>query len=497
MVKLKYIALTVLTIVLFISCSEDKIEGVTTGKITGKVVMKGTNEPVENVKISTNPVSTTVFTDANGDFNMGEVTAQNYSVQAEKDGLLTNFEGVVLEGGLTVNVVFEMDVATANNKAPNTPVLSTPADNAEAVSLNAQFNWSGSDPENDTLEYTLTLKNNENNDELIFEKITDTFYNVQGLMRGVKYFWQVAATDNINNPVISEVSSFTTETFPNNAFAYVKNVSGNNVIYSSDLEGNEVLLTSQNTNSWRPRKNDAAQKIAYFQSVGGEVHIFTMNFDGSNKKQLTLDVPVNGFDLNEVDFSWSNNGSQIIYPNLDKLYRINLTGDGLTQIYQTTDGSLISEVDWSYDGSKIALKTNNLDGYNVKIFTIETATGNTLNTVLSGVSGAAGDVGFSIDGNRLLYTYDSSNFVDITGNYRRLDSNMFIYNFTDNSTTNLSENKPEGTNDLDARFSPTDGSIVFVNAQNDNTSKAIYTIEINSEIQRTERFTNAIMPDWE
>ena len=45
-------------------CSEDTIDVVLTGNISGKVTDKITGEALENVKITTNPASTTVFTDS-------------------------------------------------------------------------------------------------------------------------------------------------------------------------------------------------------------------------------------------------------------------------------------------------------------------------------------------------------------------------------------------------------------------------------------------------
>ncbi len=63
-------------------------------------------------------------------FEIQDLTVDDYSVQAEKDGYLTQFEGITITDDSTVNVIFEMDVETANNRPPDAPVLDTPADNA-------------------------------------------------------------------------------------------------------------------------------------------------------------------------------------------------------------------------------------------------------------------------------------------------------------------------------------------------------------------------------
>ena len=129
-----------------------------------------------------------------------------------------------------------------------------------------------------------------------------------------------------------------------------------------------------------------------------------MKPDGTDVQQVTSATPLIGFKQNEIDFSWSSNGDRIIYPSFDKLFLINKDGSGNQLIYQTTDGSFITECDWSYDESMIALKTNDIDGYNTNIFTIDMS-GNILTTVLTGITGAAGGLNISVDNQMLLYTY--------------------------------------------------------------------------------------------
>ena len=223
--------------------------------------------------------------------------------------------------------------------------------------------------------------------------------------------------------------------------------------------------------------------------------------DGSNLFKVTS-VPVAGFNNFEMDFSWSTNGQELIYSNFNKLYKINKDGSGLTLIYTTPDGSMISECDWSYDGSKIALKTNDFNGYNVKIYIIDMV-GSVVKTILTGVAGAAGGLNFSVDGQLLLYTKDVSAYQDGSGNYRQLDSRIFIYNLATNTTIDISteSDKPLGTNDLDPRFSPNNAQVIFMNTSNDNVSqKNVMTIDLSSsmtDLVRTALFSNAEMPDYE
>ena len=491
--KFKYIYLS-LFLIFFINCSEDKISSTGKGAITGKVVSVGYNAPMEDVKISTNPSSSIVFSDAFGEFVLLDVVIGDYSIQADKTGYLTKFEGITVIDEGTVNVIFEMDIETANNRAPDTPILITPTDNSINLEVEVELTWSGTDQDEDELTYSIEVLNDQNSEVLEFANLADTTYIVSSLNYGTKYFWQVAASDGINEPTRSAVYSFETLPFTDNRFFFVRNVSGNNVIFSGDEDGNEIQLTSSSANSWRPRKANSINKIAFLRTNGGNTHLYTMNLDGSDVFQVTNNVPVAGFNNEELDIAWRNNDTRLLYPSFDKLYRIAPSGSALQQLHQTLDGNFISEIDWDSTATRIALKTNNSSGYNVNIYTINTS-GAIQDVVLENVTGAAGGLDYSFDGTKLLYTYDTSG--NENGQYRQLDTEMFLYNFNTSSIMNISDGKPSGTNDLDPRFSPNESQIIFVNTSNDGVSqKDIYIIDINSGASREPIYLNAKMPDW-
>ncbi|MBQ0733496.1 carboxypeptidase regulatory-like domain-containing protein [Aquimarina celericrescens] len=487
---------SVLTVLVTISCSEDTIDLEGLGSVKGRVVQVGTNEPLENVKISTNPGSSTVFTNAEGFYLLENVPAGDYSLSAQKEGLLAVFEGITIIADIELEVVFEMDIESAGNRPPDAATLLSPADNTEDLPVDLQLVWSADDPDDDTLLFTVSLRNEDNATVEVFENIADTTFTITGLSYRTKYFWQVSSNDEINDPVNSTTFAFTTTNPPNNRIVFTRLVEGNSVIYSADESGGtEIALTSISKNSFRPRRNPTTGKIAFLQSVGSQTHLFTMNEDGSDVRQVTSQVGVSGFNLEEVDFSWDANGSKLLFPNQDKLYSINTTGSGLSLVYQTTNGNLITEVDKNENTGIIAIKTNDLDGYSVEIFTINTS-GVVQNIILSGVAGAAGGINLSVDGSQLLYTRDVSGSENTT--YRRLDSHMFIHNFSGDPTVDISVNKPSGTNDLDARFAPNEASIIYVNTSNDEISpRNIQTVLLSDLQERVGLLENAMMPDWE
>ncbi|HEX7869911.1 MAG TPA: carboxypeptidase-like regulatory domain-containing protein [Chryseobacterium sp.] len=483
------------------SCNEELVEQSQTGVLKGKVVKKGTNEPIPNAKVITTPSTQTVFSDKDGLFEIKNIPLGNYSVKAELSGYVANFQAVNIQGeNQTVTVVFEMSDDDSLNSPPTTPVLLSPIDNALNQPLTVELKWNSTDPDtSDVLKYRLIVKNNINTNVVEVNDLTVKNYTLNNLQYGISYFWQVAVSDGIHPEVLSAVFKFTTSTVPSNRFHYVQKQNGNLTIISSDSQGNHFQFTQTMYNSWRPRKNNNAGLVAFLRTEGGGTHIYTANPDGSNPFKVTQ-IPVSGFNNYEMDFAWSTNGNTLIYSNFDKLYRINKDGSGQQLLYTTPDGSLITECDWSYDNSKIALKTNNYNGYNVKIFIIDML-GNVTKNIVTGVSGAAGGLNFSVDGQKLLYTRDVSGYQD--SNYRQLDSRIFIYNLITNVILDVSaeSDKPTGTNDLDPRFSPNDSQIILMNTSNDNISqKNVVAIDLNTlmiDFVRTTLFTNAEMPDYE
>lgn len=498
-----YIKIFSILILLFslASCSEDLVEQSQKGTLKGKVVKKGTNVAIANAKIFTTPSTQTVFSDKDGMFEIKDIPKGNYSIKAELTGYVANFQAVNIQSeNQIVTVVFEMDDDESLNSPPTAPVLLSPIDNAENQPLTVQLSWNATDPDKtDSLTYKLTVKNNINTNVIEVNDLKVKTYTLSNLQFGVSYFWQVSVSDGIHPDVLSPVFKFTTNATPANRYHYVRKQNGNLVIMSSDSQGNNFQLTSSASNSWRPRKNNNAGLVAFLRNDAGGSHIFTVNPDGSNLFKVTQ-IPVAGFNQDELDFSWNTSGSAFIYSNFDKLYRINKDGTGQQLIYTTPDGSLISEADWSYDNSKIAIKTNNFSGYNTKIFIIDML-GNVLQNVFSTPTGATGGLNFSVDGQKLLYTHDVSGYQD--ANYRQLDSHVFIYNLVNNSIVDVTveSDRPLGTNDLDARFSPNNSQIILMNTSNDNVSqKNIVIIDLNNlmiDFTRAVLFTNGEMPDYE
>lgn len=489
--------LNILLLLFFIiSCSEEKIAFTGKGQITGRVIKKDSFDPIANAKVTINATNNSVFTDENGVYEFTDIPEGDYSLEAAKEEYVNGFEPVTVTAEQTVNIIIELQRSDALNAAPTAVTLLTPEDNAVNIGTEINLTWQeAQDPDDVNLLYRLEVRNDMNNDVILINDLSETNYTLTNLDFGVKYFWQVIVSDGVNEDVYSSTFSFKTLEFPNNRFLFTRIINGNNVIFSSDENGNEIQLTDSNENCWRPRKNLLTNKIAFLKISNGETHLFKMDIDGSNKMQITNSIQPMAFKNSEIDFSWSTNGNQLLYAHFDKLYKINADGSGNQQIYQTIDGRFITECVWSNDGNRIVLKTNNSSGYHAGIFTIDLS-GSILNVVADNISGALGGIDISIDNQKILYTRDMSGFEDNT--YRQLDSRLFVYDTTTGISVDYSSYKTNGTNDLDPKFSPNEAEIIFVNTSNDGISvKKIVTVRLDNEELRNELFTNAMMPDWQ
>ena len=506
MKKIYFLILTLIVTVAITSCSEDTIDVELTGSLMGTVTDEETGDPLEGVTITTNPASTTVLTEADGTFVIPIINVDDYSVQAELDDYQTGFEPVAITEDDTSVVIIELKLSQGDNLAPGIPELINPEDNAVDVPLEVDFLWTSSANDDDDITYTLELRNGATSELQSFEVETDTTFTVSNLQTATNYFWQVKASDGENDEVSSVLNTFRTLTLPNNPFLFVKEEEGNNIIFSGNEDGtaqggtpdvNVIQLTSSFTNSFNPKKNNQVNKIAFLRTVGSETHLFTMDLDGRNVKQVTNSVPVAGFRLSELDFTWANNGGNLYYPNFSSVYRIDPDGGAAQAIYTSTDGNIISEVAVpEFDQDLLLLKTNDASGYNVRIFTYRRSTQTEETIILDNMPGAAGGIDITANGNRVLFSRDVSG--EMNPNYRQNEARIFIYQVPTGELNLVVTEVISGENDLDPSFSPSEGGMVWTRRlSNSNSIPNIYSQVFSNNENDKLLFTEAIMPNWE
>lgn len=491
-IKILFVVLSLVFV--SISCSEDYQDEFGEGTIEGTVVSSDDLKPLANIKIETSPLTNTVFTDEDGKFTLTNVKQGDYSVKGQGKGFVTIFEPTKVYSGRKSNVVLEMEFQKEDQIPPTVPVLKTPKSNELVTSTSTVFSWSSEASQVGKVNYTLTLHNATNDKILHFEGIKDSVYTYDELELGAKYFWQVTVDNSLHDPVKSEMGSFSVYTAPlENRILFTRTVGENNVLFSTNDKQEEFALTSNNINSYRPRRNYEANKIAFLQNNGAQTDIYTINRDGSNLTKVTTDVKPMGFNMNEIGISWPSQSDKIYFSNFDKLYRISSNGQGLELVYKTKDGAFISEMDVNHTHGIIALKTNNANGYEASIYAVDFS-GNLLFSVLDKVDGAVSGVHLSSNGQKLVYAHDISG--EQNAEYRRFNSQIFVYDRKTNESISVSGNKPNGTIDIDPRFSPNEAYVIFSNTSNDGKSSAnLYNIDVNAKERKLVQ-SNAKMPDW-
>ncbi|MCG6912931.1 carboxypeptidase-like regulatory domain-containing protein [bacterium BMS3Abin03] len=495
MVRLKNLSLITISLMLLLtSCKEDTIPPELFGNISGIVLDADVNLPITGASVTTSPATNAIVTDSSGKFKYLNIAVGSYTITVSKNNYDKNAVSVQVNDGETTSPIILLNKSTSNNNPPDKPTNPIPEENATDQPVSLNFAWTANDTDSkDTLWFDVYLY--ESNDPVktkIASDITDTTILIENLKYNTTYYWQVTAKDG-EASTNSNTWSFTTMAAPDTPFLFATRKDGNYEIYSSDTTGNITFrLTYTSNRDWYPRLSPNKSKIAFISDEQVDPQIFTMNTDGSDIFRVT-NIPVAGYHNNGIGFSWSPNGGQLIYPNYDKLYKINQSGASLTQIATAPPDRHFRETDWSASTNKIVALTIGEKPYDSEIYLMD-SDGSNMTLFYSNLPGCMEYPTFSIDGNSIMFTRDVSGFESQDG--RQLDSHIFIVSINGSDTTDVSINKPAGTNDLQPRFSPDGANIIFINTSNVLGSTAyIWVMTVNGN-DRWKIINNAIMPDW-
>lgn len=128
-------------------------------------------------------------------------------------------------------------------------------------------------------------------------------------------------------------------------------------IFTMEVDGkNKKQLTSGRNEYWMPAFSPDGKKIVYVSRLSDKMDIYFMNVDGSNQMQLTT----SGINMAP---SWSPNGTQIAFAHAEgvgtvlNIWVMNADGRGKRAL--TTSLNENNNVPtWSADGQKIAFTSN-------------------------------------------------------------------------------------------------------------------------------------------
>lgn len=482
-----------------VSCQEDTVEPDLFGELVGQVLLEADNSAIANATISTNPPTSTVLTDNLGRFSFDNIKTGTYTIRAEKAGFVTAIESVSIFENQTANVVIKLNPVDGNNLPPTAPTSPTPANNSNDLPIDLALSWQAADPDSNALTFDLYLFNSlQGPGQLLAEDLTETTYALSGLKYGTTYFWQVAAKDGMSDPVFSETWSFSTEPFPAHPFVFVKINNGKYDLYAAQSASPAdplYLLTENAGSNFRPRFSPNGNRIAYISNIAPEAQLFTIKRDGTEPALVPAPIPIDGYDVSELDFAWSPDGTKLLYMRFNQLFTINSDGSGHQLFAEINLPDAFVEVDWSPVTNRIAARCRGALPYHSKILLFD-SDGTYLEDIVDDLPGNIGGPVFSVSGNSILYTHDVDGLETPDG--RQLNSHIFLKNLTSGDVTDLSIEKPiaPGTNDLDPRFSPDGNLIIFTNTLNvQNAARQVWIMNIQGKA-RTKLFENAEMPDW-
>ncbi|UYZ59616.1 beta-sandwich domain-containing protein [Hymenobacter latericus] len=480
---------------LLTACTEDPVEPLLVGHVEGVVRDSRTNAPIPNVAISTNPASTSLTTDAAGQFSFRDLEIGKYALNVRRAGYRTETVNVTVSEGKATAVTVVLEQST-NNQRPNAPTKPFPGNTATNQDVNLKLKWKATDPDaGDSLRYDVVLyQSNSSQQQALLTNSRDTTVQVTGLKFSTTYFWQVTVRDKAGETVRGDVWTFTTKPMPELRYLFAREANGNTDVYASDgaADGVTIRLTSAASIETAPQLSPTRDRIAYVSNVTGQFQLYTMNRDGSDGRRITS-IPLDGYHNTGNAYRWSPDGAHLIYAHYDRLYRINRDGTGLTLLATAPVGRHFREMDWSELQNEIMVQTIGSNVFDAEVYAYR-ANGTLLGMALGNLPGRTDSPCYSIDGKNWLYTRDVSGVNNVTG--RQLDAHVFAARTDGSAVVDLSAKKAAGTNDLYPRYSPDGSKIIFVNVANDNITPPDVWIMDADGGNRKLLFQNATLPDW-
>lgn len=485
--------------VFFVSCNESTVDPDLYGMVSGTIKTSEGGLPLEGVSITTSPGTSAVTTNADGYFSLGKILIGDYSVTAKKENYTSESISIKVQDGQEVVMEIIMKVAPLETTIPDEPVYVSPLDASLSLPPNVDLVWNlGETAKGDTLRYDVILY--QGGDDFLGSKVAsnllDTTFTLTGLNFETSYRWKVVARNRSLDETEGREWKFRTENFPENGFLFVKDTLGSKDIYSWDLAANHLVrLTNNGGSDIHPRISPNEELIAYSSNVSGEYHVYTMNIKGQNALKIT-EQPITGYHNDGIGFSWSPEGDQILYGHYGKLYVINHDGTGLFKVADAPVNRHFKEMDWSghnISQEKIVALTQGELPYDNEIYLMD-PDGTNMFLLVDNLKGTLSSPHFSPDGTKVIFSLDSL-YQDDKG--RQLNAKIYSINVDGTNLVNLSgDNKEDGTNDLQARYSELGGKIIFMNVANDGEgTRSLWTMDQDGE-NREKIIINAEMPDW-
>ena len=141
-------------------CTEETfIEPKLYGSITGKVLTLADKKPLKNVLVRISPSGKTITPDSLGNFKVDSLPVGPYSIQTSVDKYKTDLSSIDVEENKATSVLVYMVPDNNQNKPPLVATAVAPIDKSTGIQLSAVLRWKASDPDKDSLRYSVVLFN--------------------------------------------------------------------------------------------------------------------------------------------------------------------------------------------------------------------------------------------------------------------------------------------------------------------------------------------------
>lgn len=446
------------------ACNEDVyVEPKLYGAVRGQVFFSTTQQPAGGALVRVSSTGRSVVTDSSGRFFFDSLVTGSYTLQITRTGYQTEALTVQIDDERTQNVTAYLRNDVSTDRPPTMPASPSPATGSLNVPTTVVLKWKATDPDKrDSLLYEVRLfKEGETAYTTIgFEQKADSIL-VRNLLYNTTYYWQVVAKDS-KSSTVGDVWTFRTASIPDFSFLFARRDERERFqIFASNEAGATFQLTQEGSN-WRPVASPNRERIAFLSNIDTETHLYVMNKDGSNLRRVTT-VPVNGISLLDLSFCWSPDGTQLLYPSNDKLYSVRTDGTGLRLVYQAPTGRFFAGCDWTEQGNRIVARTTGGNVYDNELLLVS-PDGTNPTVIFTRKMNRVSNPVFSVNGQQVLFSLDASGFQNDQG--RQLNARIQLLTLSSGALADLSNGKPEGTNDLEPRFSPNGAFVIFTNVDN-------------------------------
>ena len=472
---------------LIAGCQETTVPAETVISISGRVVDSETAAPIPDALVTLNPSLASALSDSNGEFSLDNISlsVESYTLNVTVDGYRRYVQSIATAGlEDDVSLIVSLETAQVSERAPTRPFDPSPENGSVNQMRNLTLRWRSDDDNPDALRFDVYLAD-EFGVQQIATALRDTFYDLDGLRFGESYTWQVAAYDDSRDTIFGPIWTFSTLPQPSYPLAFSKIEDGNPAIFSADNnvpEENFFRISAPGIRAFRPKYSPSGDNIAYLQYFGTDIYLMVSGADGTNAKRA-YPLPLLNIFTDLYDFDWTSDGFNLVFGYGNQLISVDVATGRATALLQVPSDRRVSEVSAHPDAGRYALNVVSLDGVVTDILEVRTNTG-VIDTLIPDTTGLISGIEYSPSGNQLLASIDVSGRESTS--LRQFDARLFEFDLVTGLRRLVSNNKPQGFNDLMGSYSADGGFIYFNRVQN--------TIGELPDIFRVERLQSSTTP---